>query len=399
MKLVEHLGKRLLARSGILTPKGELASSSADALRAAEKLEGPVVVKAQILAPGRGKHGGILFAENAKEAAEAAGSLLNKNFGPELCSSVLIEERLNIAEELYLAFTVDAPRRRLNLILTRHGGGDVEKIFREQPQDVIVEPIGAFETFHPFKGRELALRMGLRGKAVLKVGDAITKLVACGRANDCRLAEINPLVLTEDGQVVAADAVMNVDEDAHFRLRWMNEFGLSMEEERPRQATPRELLAAEIDRVDYRGSVHYQDINENGDVGTVTVGSGFSITMLDVLGNYGLKPANFCDCSGSPPAEKVRKSCEIVLSIPKIKAFLFLSGIMTQDLTVTAQGIIEAYRELSPTIPFMVKLAGNRDREAYQMMVDAGLPHVYQREDPVESIVEDCVRLLEEGKS
>ncbi len=399
MKLVEHLGKRLVSRSGIQTPRSELANSPQEARRAAESLECPVVVKAQILAPGRGKHGGILFADTPKAAAEAAESLLNKSFGPELCRSVLVEERLEIEEELYLAFTVDASRRRLSLILTRHGGGEVETVFETRPQDVLVEPVGALETFHPFKGRELALKMGLRGKAVVKVGDAITKLVACGRANDCRLAEINPLVLTKDGRVVAADAVLNVDEDAHFRLGWMSEFGLSMEEERPRQATQRELEAAEIDRVDYRGSVHYQDIDENGDVGTVTVGSGFSITMLDVLGNYGLKPANFCDCSGSPPAEKVRQSCEIVLSIRGIKAFLFLSGIMTQDLTVTARGIIDAYEKLSPTIPFLVKLAGNRDREAYQMMVDAGLPHVYQREVAVETIVEDCVRLMKEGKS
>ncbi len=397
MKLVEHLGKRLLARSGIPVPLGEVATTAEQARQIAEKIAAPVVVKAQILAPGRGKRGGILPASTPQQAEEAAASLLGKTFEPELCREVLVEQRLDIERELYASFMVDAAHRRLRLILTRHGGGDVEKVFRDKPDEVVIAPIGAFERFYPFKGRELALRMGLSGKAVVKVGDAITKLVAFGRANDCRLAEINPLVITRDEKVIAADAVMNVDEDAHFRLKWMKEFGLSMEEERPRQPTPRELEAAEIDRVDYRGSVHYQDLDENGDVGTVTVGSGFSITMLDVLGNYGLKPADFCDCSGSPPADKVYKSCKLVLGIPGIKAFLFVSGVMTQDLTVTAEGIIQAYRELKPKIPFLVKLAGNRDKEAYQMMVEAGLPHVYPRETPVETIVEDCKRLIQEG--
>ena len=307
-----------------------------------------------------------------------------------------MERRLDIAQELYLSCLVDASKRQLQLILTRHGGGDVEEVFATREEDVVLQPVAPFETFRPFQGRALAKRMGLEGKAIVLVGDAITKLVAFCRRNDCRLAEINPLVVTTEGKVLAADAVCNVDEDAHFRLAWMREFGLGMEEERPRQPTPRELKAAEIDKVDYRGSVHYQDLDEFGDVGTVTVGSGFSITMLDVLGNYGLKPADFCDCSGSPPADKVYKSCEVVLSNPNIKAFLFISGVMTQDLTVTAEGIIRAWRELKPRIPFLVKLAGNRDREAYQMMVDAGLPHVYPREAHVEDIVEDCVKLMQE---
>ena len=397
MKLVEHLGKRLFSRCGIAVPRGETAAKVEDARRIAEELGGPVVVKAQILAPGRGKRGGILLAENPDEAAEAASKLLGRTFGHEFCKDVLVEERLDIENELYASLMVDAPSRSLRLILTRHGGGDVEEVFRDHPEEVVLAPVDPFEQFLPFKGRELALKMGVTGKAVVKVGDVITKLVTCSRANDCRLAEINPLVITKDGAVIAADAVMNVDEDAHFRLKWMKEFDLSMEEERPRQPTSRELEAAEIDRVDYRGSVHYQDLDENGDVGTVTVGSGFSITMLDVLGNFGLKPANFCDCSGSPPADKVYKSCKLVLGIPGIKAFLFVSGVMTQDLTVTAEGIIEAWRELKPEIPFLVKLAGNRDHEAHKMMVDAGLPNVYPRETAVETIVQDCVRLIQEG--
>jgi succinyl-CoA synthetase beta subunit len=397
MKLVEHLGKRLLARSGLPVPRGETAKTPTAARRIAEELGGGVVVKAQILAPGRGKRGGIRLVDDPAAAQAAAAELLGREFGPETCHEVLVEERLDIDQELYASFMVDAGHRELRLILTRHGGGDVEKVFAERPEEVLVESIGPFENFHPYMGRELAKKMGMRGKAIVKVGDALQKLVSCGRANDCRLAEINPLVLTKDGAVVAADAVMNVDEDAHFRLKWLEEFGLSIEEERPRQPTARELEAAEIDKLDYRGSVHYQDLDEDADVGTVTVGSGFSITMLDVLGNQGLKPANFCDCSGSPPADKVFKSCKVVLSIPGIKAFMFISGVMTQDLTVTAEGIIQAYQELKPRIPFLVKLAGNRDREAYQMMVDAGLPHVYPREAHVEDIVEDCKRLIQEG--
>jgi succinyl-CoA synthetase beta subunit len=186
---------------------------------------------------------------------------------------------------------------------------------------------------------------------------------------------------------------MSIDEDGMFKVPDLRELGIEMEEERPRPPTEREIAAQEIDEEDYRGVVHYQDLDPDGDVGVVSVGSGFSLTLQDMLAHYGLRAFDFCDCSGSPPAHKVEASVKLVFSNPKIRGFLFMSGVVTQDLTVTAEGIIDAYRALEPAIPFIVRLAGNRDREAHAMLEQAGIQS-YRREDAPEACIEELKRQM-----
>ncbi len=394
MKLHEIEGKALLARAGVPVPAGSAALTPEEVQAAAAKLGKPVVIKAQLLAPGRGKKGAIRFAATLEEAAEAARALLGATFGNETCRRVLVEEQVAVARELYASVLVDSRRRQLLLLLAAEGGGDIEELFARAPEKVIRRHLRPLAPVHPFLGRRLAHDLGLTGGAISKVGTALTGLVEAARRFEARLLEVNPLVLTESGQAMAVDAVVNLDEDAFFRHPEFKELGIEMEEERPRPPTPREIASVEIDKKDYRGVVHYQDIDPDGEVGVVSVGSGFSLTLQDLLHHYSLKPANFCDCSGSPPASKVYQSVKLVLSNPKIRGFLFMSGVVTQDLTVTAEGLVQAYQELRPAVPFVVRLAGNRDREAYTMLKDGGLEHVYRREDHIETCVEKLKSLM-----
>ncbi len=395
MRLVEALGKELFKRAGLAVPKGRRARTPEEAAAAAEALGGAVVIKAQILAPGRSKKSGIVFADSPAKAREAAAQLLGKPFGLETVREVLVEEKLAIARELYAAVMIDPDRQDILFIASTRGGGDIEEVFRTSPRDVVRYNHSPLEPFLPFRGRKLAKAMGLEGAAIGKVGQALYALYKAFRQYEARLFEINPLVLTEKGDVVAADAIAQIDEDAAFRLPVLKELGIEMEEERPRPPTPRELAAQEIDKKDYRGVVHYQDLYEDGIVGVVSVGSGFSLTLLDILSEYGLKPADFCDCSGSPPASKVYEAVKLTLGLPGIKGFLFLSGVVTQDLTVTAEGIVKAFQELKPAIPFVVRLAGNRDREALNILKAGGIVESFPRETFVEECVERLKALME----
>jgi succinyl-CoA synthetase beta subunit len=397
MRLVEALGKELFKRVGLGVPRGRRVHTPDDAAAAAEALGGPVVIKAQILAPGRGKKGGIVFADSPAQARDAASRLLGKTFGPESVQELLVEEKLAIARELYAAVMIDPDRHDVLFLASTRGGGDIEEVFAAAPEAVVHYNHSPLEPFLPFHGRKLARAMGLDGPAVGKVGQALFCLYKAFRQFEGRLLEINPLVLTEKGDVIAADAIVQIDEDAAFRLPVLKELGVEMEEERPRPPTPRELAAQEIDKKDYRGVVHYQDLYEDGTVGVVSVGSGFSLTLLDILTEYGLKPADFCDCSGSPPASKVYEAVKLTLGIRGIKGFLFLSGVVTQDLTVTAEGIIKAFRDLKPKIPFVVRLAGNRDREALEMLRAAGIVESFPRETFVEECVERLKTLMQAG--
>jgi succinyl-CoA synthetase beta subunit len=397
MKLHEIHGKALLQRAGVPVPAGEAAASVEEARAAAERIGRPVVVKAQLLAPGRGKRGGIRLAATPGDAAREAGALLGATFGPETCRRLLVEEQVSIARELYAAVLVDARRRQLLVLLAAEGGGDIEELFARAPERVIRHYQRPLAPFHPFLGRKLARELGLTGGAIGKVGAVVGRLVEAARRYEARLVEVNPLAITEAGEAVAVDAVVNLDEDAFFRHPDFKALGIEMEEERPRPPTPREIAAVEIDKQDYRGVVHYQDIDADGDVGVVSVGSGFSLTLQDILHHYSLKPANFCDCSGSPPASKVYQSVKLVFSNPKIRGFLFMSGVVTQDLTVTAEGIVQAYQELRPGVPFVVRLAGNRDREAYTLLKAAGIEHVFRREDAIETCVEKVKSLMAAG--
>ncbi|MFH1725270.1 MAG: ATP-grasp domain-containing protein [Elusimicrobiota bacterium] len=401
MKLIEAKGKSVLARCGIAVPAGEVAATPEAAEAAARSIGRPVVVKAQVLAPGRKQKGGILFADSPEEAKKAAAKLLGAAIGEETCREVLVEEKLEIVRETYLAAMVDTSAADVMLIFSPKGGESIEDLFRDSPDQVATFHHNPLRPFYPFYGRKLASAARAERKDIPRLGQAAHSLYHGLRRFDARLMEINPLAVVKtpgrEGikpgeKLVAVDAIVNLDEDAVLRNLELQKMGISMEEERPRPPTENELKAIEIDKKDYRGSVHYQDLDPDGDIGTVTVGSGLSLTMLDLLRNAGLRPKGFCDCSGSPPAHKVHECVKLVLSLPGVKGFLFMSGVVTQDLVVTAEGIVSAFKEMKPEIPFVVRLAGNRDREALETLKAGGIEHAFPRK----AYVEDCVAKLQE---
>ena len=390
MRLTEAQGKWILHSAGVPIPQGELARSVAEAEQIARDYANGVVMKAQVLSPGRGLHNGVRFAKDAAEVATLAQAMLHTSIQGEFVSSILVEERMAVVAELYLAVRINSSRRCIDIITSQLGGNGIEEKARISPERFLVTTHRRNIPFFPYEARSIALRTGLRGKSLLSFADMIVRLYTAFCRFDARLLEINPVGLLPDGRVIALDAIALLDDDASFRLKQLEEIGLSVGEEKTRPPTERELLAAAIDRDDYRGAVHYVDLDPQGEVGVISVGSGFSIALMDMLDTAGMTQANFCDCSGNPSADKVKRATQLVLSIPSVRGFLFASGVVSQPVDITARGIITAFQETPPSVPVVIRLAGDRDREGCEMLRAAGVAHAYSRERDME----DCLAEL-----
>ncbi|HET8847079.1 MAG TPA: ATP-grasp domain-containing protein [Ktedonobacteraceae bacterium] len=390
MRLTEAQGKQILRLAGVAVPQGRLAHSVSDAEQIAREYATGAVIKAQVLSPGRGLHGGIRFANNSTETVLLAKALLDTPIQGETVSSILIEERIAVVAEYYLAIRINPSKRCIDMIASRFGGNSIEEKAQTSPEHFIVASHRRNAPFFPYEARSLAARIGLQGQSLLTFADTVVRLYEAFCRFDARLLEINPLGLSPDGQLIALDAVMLLDDDAAFRLRQFEGIELSAGEEKTRPPTERELIAAAIDQDDYRGAVHYVDLDPQGEIGVISVGSGFSIALMDMLDTAGMTQANFCDCSGNPSAEKVKRATQLVLSIPSVRGFLFASGVVSQPLDVTARGIIEAFAQTPPSVPVVIRLAGDRDREGCELLRNAGVIHAYARERDME----DCLTEL-----
>lgn len=394
MRLTEAQGKRILRLAGVPVPQGELARSVAEAEQIALDYANGVVIKAQVLSPSRGLHGGIQFARNSTEAAALTRTLLNTPIQGETVSSILVEERVAVVAELYLAMRINPSKRCIDIIASQLGGNGIEEKAQTSPERFVVTSHRRNAPFLPYEARSVAFRIGLRGKSLLTFAEMIVLLYAAFCRFDARLLEINPVGVVADGRMIALDAVALLDDDASFRLKPLEEIGLSVGEEKTRPPTERELLAAAIDRDDYRGAVHYVDLDSAGEVGVISVGSGFSIALMDMLDAAGMTQANFCDCSGNPSADKVKRATKLVLSIPSLRGFLFASGVVSQPLDITARGIIAAFEETPPTVPVVIRLAGDRDREGCALLRAAGITHAYARERDMEDCLIELRQLM-----
>ena len=385
--------------AGVPVPRGELAHSVAEAEHIARNYVDGAVIKAQVLAPGRGLHGGIYFAQNSTDTVELTTNLLGTSIQGERVASVLVEERLAVTAELYLAMRINPGQRCIDILASQLGGNGIEERALTFPGHFVVFHHRRNVPFLPYEARSIASRIGLKGKALLTFADMIVHLYEAFCHFDARLLEINPVGLLPDGQAIALDAVALLDDDASFRLRHLEEIGLFAGEEKTRPPTERELLAATIDREDYRGAVHYVDLDPQGEVGVISVGSGFSIALMDMLDAARMTQANFCDCSGNPSADKVKRATQLVLSIPSVRGFLFASGVVSQPLDITASGIIAAFAETPPTVPVVIRLAGDRDREGCSLLRSAGITHAYSREKDMEECLIELRDLISQSNT
>jgi succinyl-CoA synthetase beta subunit len=364
MNIHEHQAKDLLKPFGVPVPKGRVANTAAEAGTIAREMGGTVVVKAQIHAGGRGKAGGVKVVKAAEEAEKAAAAMLGKTLvthqtGPQgrEVKRLLIEEGLPIARELYLGMVLDRATGRVTVIASTEGGVEIEEVARKSPEKILKEVIDPAVGLLPFQCRRLAYALGLGKQA----GPFTALLQALARAfaeKDCSLAEINPLVVTQDGRLLALDAKINIDNNALFR--------------RPEIEALRDLN--EEDPKEYEASkLGLSYISLDGNIGCMVNGAGLAMATMDIIKLCGGEPANFLDVGGGATKERVTEAFKILLSDKRVKGVLvnIFGGIMRCD--VIAQGVVDAARELGVTVPLVVRLQGTNVEQGRKILADSGL--------------------------
>jgi len=365
MKIHEYQAKALLARQGVPVPRGEVALSVKEAQAAAARIGGSVVVKAQIHAGGRGKGGGVKVAQNADEAAEIARKMLGMTLvthqtGPEgrVVQRILIEETLPIERELYLGIVLDRARGKNVFMASADGGVEIEEVAAKTPERILKEPIEPGFGLMPFQARKLAYGIGISGPAANLAAQAMIALARANEALDASLAEINPFILTKDGNVYALDAKINLDDNALFRHKDLMELRDLNEED------PLEVEAS-------RFGLNY--IKLDGDIACLVNGAGLAMATMDIVKFAGGRPANFLDAGGGANVEQIRNAFRILLSDKSVKAVLInvFCGILRGD--IVAQGVVEAVGQMTAKLPIVVRMEGTNAEQGRKILSESGL--------------------------
>ncbi len=365
MKIHEYQGKEVLAAHGVPVPRGIVITEASQAKAAAEQLGGRVVVKAQIHAGGRGKGGGVKLAANPDEAVKLAGEILGmtlvtKQTGPEgkLVRTVLIEEALPIERELYLGVVLDRSEGFPVMMASKFGGMEIEEVAAENPDAILKAHFDPDVGLHPYLGRKLAFGLGLEGDAFKAGTKFMAALAKAYGDTDASLLEINPLVTTTDGRVIALDAKMNVDDSALFRHKDIAAMRDIHEEE------PLEVEASKFD-------LNY--IKLDGNIGCMVNGAGLAMATMDIIKHCGGEPANFLDVGGDASQERVAAAFRILLSDPSVKGVLvnIFGGIVRCDMV--ARGVVAAAKEVKLSIPLVVRLEGTNVEEGRRVLAESGI--------------------------
>ncbi len=388
MNIHEYQAKGLLKKYGVAVPEGGVAYTSAEAVEAAEKLGGPVwVVKAQIHAGGRGKGGGVKVVKSIEEVEKTAGEILGMQLvthqtGPagKEVKRVYIEDGCDIARELYLGMLVDRATSQVTVMASTEGGMEIEEVAAKTPEKILMQPIDPAVGLQPFHARKLAFGLGLEGK---QIGSAVKFMMALYQAfndTDASLVEINPLVVTGAGEVLALDAKMNFDDNALYRHKDVADLRDEDEED------PAELEAAKHD-------LNY--ITLDGSIGCMVNGAGLAMSTMDIIKLHGGEPANFLDVGGGATKERVTEAFKIILSDANVEGILvnIFGGIMRCD--VIAEGVVAAAREVSLHVPLVVRLEGTNVELGKQILADSGLPIVSA--DDLDDAAEKVVKAVKEA--
>ncbi len=366
MKIHEYQGKEVLARYGVAVPRGHVAFTVDEAVAAAEKLGGSVwVIKAQIHAGGRGKGGGVKLARSLEEVRTISDEILGMQLvthqtGPagQKVRRIYVEEGADIAQELYLGVVLDRDKSRICFMASTEGGTEIEEVAEATPEKILKQWVEPGVGLAAYQARELAFGLGLEGKTVRKAVAFMQALYRAFEDNDCSLAEINPLIITGDGDVLALDAKINFDENALFRHAALNELRDADEED------PKEIEASKYD-------LNY--ISLDGNIGCMVNGAGLAMATMDIIKHFGGDPANFLDVGGGANTEKVTAGFKIILSDPQVKGVFvnIFGGIM--KCNVIADGVVAAARELGLEVPVVVRLAGTNVELGKQILQESGL--------------------------
>ena len=390
MKIHEYQAAELFRAYGVRVPEGRAAATAEEAGEAARMLgAGPYVIKAQVHSGGRGKAGGVKFAQTAEEAEAKAGEILGmklvtKQTGPEgrIVKRVLVSRAVEIAREYYVSLTVDGARERVVMIASSAGGMEIEETAKEAPEKIYTMEIDPYLGLTGYQAREMGKKLGLSAgeiKQFIALSKGLYRLFV---EKDCSLVEINPLAVDGEGNLIAADAKVNFDDNALFR----HSENAAMRDENEEE--PRELEASKYD-------LNY--IGLDGNIGCMVNGAGLAMATMDIIQACGGRPANFLDVGGSATAEKVAGAFAILLSDAKVECIFvnIFGGIMRCD--IIAEGIVEAARKLEVKVPLVVRLEGTNAEAGKKILAESGL-NITAAEDMADGAEKAC-RLAKEVRA
>jgi succinyl-CoA synthetase beta subunit len=384
MKIHEYQAKQILARYGVRIPRGEVAETADAAREIAGRIGPRVVVKAQIHAGGRGKGGGVKLAATPAEAEALAARMIGMQLvthqtGPEgkRVKRVLVEEALDIASELYLGLVIDRAREAVVVMASTEGGIEIEKVAAEKPELIFKEYVAAGAGLLAYQARRLAFKLGLEGDAFKQAVKFLLSLYQAFEGTDASLAEINPLLVTRQGDVLALDAKMNFDDNAlarHPDIRAMRDFD---------EESPLEVEASKY-------NLNY--IKLDGNVGCMVNGAGLAMATMDIIKYAGGMPANFLDVGGGVTEDAVNQAFKILVSDPDVKGALIniFGGIVRCDMI--ASGVVKAARALGTTIPVVIRLEGTNVDLGKKILAESGL--AFSAADGMKEAAEKIVSLL-----
>lgn len=383
MNIHEYQGKEILRQKGVSVPNGKVAFTVEEAVEAAKELGSDiVVVKAQIHAGGRGKAGGVKIAKNLDEVRTYAEELLGKTLvthqtGPEgkEVKRLLIEEGCDIKQEYYVGLVLDRSISRVVLMASSEGGTEIEEVAEKTPEKIFKEEIDPLVGLAPFQARRIAFKLGIPNELVNKAVKFMIGLYEVFVEKDCSIAEINPLVVTGDGDVMALDAKLNFDANALYRHSDIVELRDFDEED------PKEIEASKYD-------LSY--VSLDGNIGCMVNGAGLAMSTMDIIKYYGGEPANFLDVGGGATTEKVTEAFKIILSDPKVEGIFvnIFGGIMKCD--VIANGVVEAAKQVGLSVPLVVRLEGTNVDLGKKILEESGINVV-----PAESMADGAQKIVE----
>jgi succinyl-CoA synthetase beta subunit len=374
MKIHEYQAKQIFAEAGMPVPAGEVAETPTDAFAIAEKLNSPVMVKAQVHVGGRGKAGGVKYAENAEAAHVLAQKILGMDIKGLTVKKVLVTAAEDILSESYVGIILDRATKKPVIMVSAAGGVDIEEVAAKTPEKIFKLYVDPVVGLLPYEARNLAYKLYREIGQVRQAADIIMKLYDVFWKVDASLAEINPLVTTPGGKVVVLDAKINIDDNGLFRhtdIAAMRD--LDSEE-------PAEVKAREAD-------LSY--VKLDGNIGCIVNGAGLAMTTMDLVKRYGGDPANFLDIGGSSNPDKVVNAMQIILSDSNVRAILIniFGGITRCD--DVANGIVAAFEQFKPTVPVVIRLTGTNEKEAQKILASYNLPTA----DTLDGVVKKAIEL------
>ncbi|MEO0238503.1 MAG: ADP-forming succinate--CoA ligase subunit beta [candidate division WOR-3 bacterium] len=359
MKLLEYASKEVLSKYGVPVKKNKLCKSVDEVKAALDEFQFPVVIKAQVPVGGRGKAGGIKVAKDKEEAIRIASQILSMEIKGLPVKKVLVEEAAKIKTELYLGIVLDRGSKRNVVMVSKEGGVEIEEVAKTNPEAIVKLPVHPYLGLRDYEARYLAYRLSDDPEIVKRIQSFIKALYKLYVETDAQLAEINPLVVEEDGNVIALDAKIIIDDNALYRHPDLEALR-DMDYENP------EELEAKAKGLSF--------VKLDGNIGCCVNGAGLAMATMDVIKLYGGEPANFLDVGGSSSPEKIKNAMELILRDKRVKAiFINIFGGITRCDDV-ATGLVQAYKELNITLPIVIRLTGTNEDKAREILNKSGLP-------------------------